>query len=163
MLTLEILKENLHYNPDTGVFIWIKRGRNRQFMKEAGTLDYRRYRQININYTIYKTHRLAWFYITGEWPKDQIDHINLNKEDNRWCNLRESSNRENQINQTIDKTNTSGFKGVSFDKSRGLWVAYVARGNRRTKYIGRYDCKAAAYFARIVAAEIDYKEFARHE
>lgn len=77
MLTQDELKTQLHYNPETGIFKWmVTKNSKSKINTIAGTSHYRDYNSIKIDNVSYKTHRLAWFYMTGLWPKNQIDHIN---------------------------------------------------------------------------------------
>jgi len=95
------------------------------------------YRQINITITINKkhytflAHRLAWLYMTGEWPEKHIDHINGEATDNRFVNLRDVAHEENSKNLKIRYDNTSGFTGVNLhkikykDKIYEYWLARI--------------------------------------
>ncbi len=103
-------------------------------------------------------HRLAVFLQTGEWPPDLTDHKNGVKLDNRWGNLRPATMAQNKANEGIRKSNTSGWKGVSFCKQTGKWRSYVGG---KMKHIGRYDCPVAAHLAYLVEAHKIYGEFAR--
>lgn len=129
MITQQYLKEILHYNPDTGVFMWkeAKRGRNK--FKPAGTYDSNGYLIIKIDYKRYRAGRLAWIYMTGKEPVNLIDHINRNKADDRWVNLREATQNQNQQNKTIAKNNSSGYKGISIatDKRGSGYTYYRAQ------------------------------------
>ena len=129
MITQQYLKEILHYNPDTGVFMWkeAKRGRNR--FKPAGTYDCNGYLIIKIDYKRYRACRLAWVYMTGKEPEKLIDHINRNVADDRWSNLREATHNQNQQNKSIAKNNTSGHKGISIatDKRGSGYTYYRAQ------------------------------------
>jgi hypothetical protein len=128
-LTLERLKEVLDYNPETGIFTWKHRpaGRatwnTRYAGKVAGCIDCYGYVKIAIDDVAYRGHRLAWFYMTGAWPLIEADHENLNKADNRFSNLREATKSQNATNRTKRSDNTSGFKGVSYQKQIKKWVA----------------------------------------
>ena len=101
MITQEYLKSVLYYDKDTGLFTW-KISNKKGHVKEgklAGSKDNRGYVKIQINKKDYTAHRLAWFYIYGEWPKQVIDHINRIKFDNRIENLRDVSVLENNKNR----------------------------------------------------------------
>lgn len=142
-LTQERLKEVLHYNPEMG--IWT-RNENK---KIAGGLHHSGYIYIRVDghKTKYVAHRLAWFYITGKWPKHQIDHINMIKNDNRWCNLREANFSQQNANRIKRKDNNSGCRGVSWYKSRGLWLVYIQHNNKRVHigYFEKFEDASAAY------------------
>ena len=114
LLNLEYLNSILEYNKTTGVFIWkARKGYKSTFVgKEAGSIRSTGYRYISINSKKYAAHRLAWFYMYNRWPNGVLDHINRDKADNRIENLRESNQSLNNINKTLRKDNTTGFKGV---------------------------------------------------
>ncbi|PNE10603.1 MAG: HNH endonuclease [Beijerinckiaceae bacterium] len=114
MITAERLRELLHYEPQTGEFTRrvAMSGRGASVGDIAGKVTKKGYREISVGGSRHKAHRLAWLYMTGEWPKDQIDHVNLNKGDNRWCNLREADNSKNRANTPPPSTSTSGYKGA---------------------------------------------------
>lgn len=93
---------------------------------------------ICIDYKNYSAHRLAWLYIHGYLPENQIDHINRQKIDNRICNLREVSSQCNTRNTGNRIDNKSGVKGICFDESRGNWIVYIEVNQKRT-YLGRIN------------------------
>jgi hypothetical protein len=101
-----------------------------------------------------RAHRLAWFYCYGEWPSDQLDHINRIKTDNRIDNLRESSAALNQQNLSKMCSNTSGFTGVTWNKRRNAWIAQIGVGNSG-KYLGQFADVEDAVAAR-KAGELKY-------
>lgn len=88
-----------------------------------------------------------------------VDHINVDKRDNRRSNLRLATKSQNQRNQGLSKKNTSGFKGVAFDKARGKWRAAIKYGAAH-KFLGRFDTPELAYEAYCKAALQFYGEFA---
>jgi outer membrane protein assembly factor BamB len=147
------LLEVLHYDPDTGVFVW-RIGRKHVIAgTTAGSLDNYGYLIIMVDRQRYRAHRLAWFYSYGVWPADQIDHINRDRVDNRLVNLREANNTENAQNTLKKKNNTSGHKGVRLDKRFGLWYAHIRVGGNK-HYLGTFPTAAEAGECYRVAARI---------
>ena len=144
-LTQEHLKTLLHYDPDTGIWTWrVNRTGGVKAGMTAGYINDRRYRRIVVQNRIQYSHRLAWLYMTGNWPT-QIDHKNGNKSDDRWQNLRIATHSQNEYNKPLGITNTSGFKGVS--KNGNRWRAHI-RINGKSTHLGRFPTKeeaAAAY------------------
>lgn len=103
-------------------------------------------------------HRLAFYCMTGQWPKKHIDHINGDKMDNRWCNLREANMAQNKANEGLRSTNTSGWKGVSLHKPTQRWRSYIGATG---EHLGLFDCPVAAHLAYVVEANRRYGEYAR--
>ena len=95
-------------------------------------------------------HRLAWLYVHGVWPKDQIDHINHVKTDNRMVNLREVTRSENQKNRTLNVGSKSGVAGVRWRKQMGKWESNI-RVNGKDLYLGCYASKEKAIARREMA------------
>lgn len=163
MVSQQYLKEVFDYNPDTGVFKRKKAFSNRSKVgevlraKQAGG-----YVVININGRVYRAHRLAWMYVYGEWPEGDIDHINGVKDDNRLCNLREAERSQNLCNTRTPKTNTSGYKGVSWDATRGKWVAKLCLRNKQYP-LGRFDNLEDAVLTVQMKREQLHGEYARHQ
>jgi len=113
--------------------------------KISGSKDHAGYLIIKIDYKAYKAHRLAWLYVYGAWPIDQIDHINGIKNDNRIKNLREASNRQNSHNKhCIQKNSTTGFTGVSFVKSTNKFRAHISI-NGKFNSLGVYETAEEAH------------------
>ena len=138
-LTQEKIKEVLHYDLDTGVFVWLKRTSVRIMIGDtAGCVSKNGYYQIKALNIVSYAHRLAFLYMTGEWPKDQVDHINHIKTDNRWCNLRASTDKENRKNMPRQKNNTSGVNGVGWDSSRKKWISCI-KINSKAIHLGRFS------------------------
>jgi hypothetical protein len=136
MINQSELKALLEYNKDTGEFYWID-GPFKGML--AGTkCKSTGYIRIKINQERYGAHRLAWLYVTGEWPIKFIDHKNLKRDDNKWLNLRQATVQQNQLNKDGCKSATSKLKGVSWDKRRKQWRAQ-ATFNRKTYNLGRFD------------------------
>ncbi len=103
-LTHDELKEYLSYDKDTGLFTWLVNKGRAKAGSIAGSNTSDGYRQLKFKGVQYLLHRLAWFYVYGEWPKQLIDPINRIKNDNRIINLRDVSNRENCSNSNSNNT-----------------------------------------------------------
>ena len=159
-ITAERLRELLHYNPDTGVFTWRAAIGKIVAGDVAGSPSCRGYRQVTVDYRNYKAHRLAWLYMTGAWPKDQIDHINLNKDDNRWRNLRVVDGSKNQANKRAHADNKSGFKGVNWHSFARKWRAAIGVKGKHI-HLGFFDTPHQAYAKYCLAARKYHGEFAR--
>lgn len=149
-LTQERLCEMLDYDPETGVFTWLKSpGKRRRVGNTAGGTSHSRgYRLIALDGRRYLAHRLAWLYVYGHWPSDELDHIDRDTDNNRISNLRECNRYENSQNIVRDVGATSKYPGVSWDKARRKWAVKL-RVNGRRLMVGRYDSEveaAAAYF-----------------
>jgi hypothetical protein len=148
MLTQERLKELLHYDPDTGIFINLtqRRGRAKKGAV-AGTKNPKGYIIIMIDGKFYYAHRLAWFYFYGEFPEGFLDHKNQNPSNNRICNLRLATTQENAQNISNPRINNkSGFRGVSWYKSTNKWLAHITI-NRKVKHLGYFDTPEEAHEA----------------
>ncbi len=151
MLDQKTLKEILNYNPDTGIFTWrVKPAQNTSAGDIAGTNHNKGYREINIKHKSYLSHRLAWMYVNGEWPTQQIDHINGIRDDNRISNLRDVSRSENQRNQKIHRKGQ--MLGVTFLKQINKWKAQI-KIDGHEKYLGRYLTEQEAHNAYLHAKE----------
>ena len=131
MITQNELKKNLSYDPLTGLFTWIKRRPKIKVGDIAGNVNKDDYVIICVNLKKYSAHRLAFLYMTGSIPKEQIDHINHNRSDNRWDNLRAVTHLENGKNRSKSERNTSGVTGVSWNKSRCRWVGQICVDGQR--------------------------------
>ena len=116
MLTQAELKENLIYFPDDGIFMWKVSRRSAKANTIAGGGNKKGYIMIGLNQKQYFAHILAWLYVTGEYPKGDLDHIDGNKQNNSFSNLREATRSQNCMNRKKASNNTTGYKGVSFNK-----------------------------------------------
>lgn len=145
------LKEILEYNPDTGVFTWLKNmGRRIKAGQTTGCLHQAGYVQIGIERKIYLAHRLAWLYVYETWPKESIDHINNIRSDNRILNLREANQAENC--QNLKKSRgASGFLGVTIDSARGnRWKSSI-KTNGKNYHLGWFKTAEQAHEAYLFA------------
>lgn len=152
MLTAERLRELLVYEPVTGVFRWRKSPARRIVV---GSVAAPKTQKILVDGKMYKASRLAWLYMTGQWPKFVVDHGNRNPKDNRWENLRDVTQRINMQNTERHPNNTSGRKGVSWDTRRSKWVAHITL-NYRFKFLGYFSDKEAAIEARKAAEKTHF-------
>lgn len=150
-VTASRARELLSYDPDTGI---LRNRTNRGKLRagdEAGRIDPQSgYRRIMIDYHMYRIHRLAFLLMTGRWPRDQIDHINGIRDDNRWTNLREIDRVGNNRNTKRRCTNKSGCVGVRWDKQATKWRAFICL-NGHWKHLGYFSDKADAIAARKAA------------
>lgn len=161
MITFNRLKHVVRYNPETGVFTWLNPTNTSVLVGSVlGGRHYSGYIRASIDGKSYAVHRLAWLYMTGEWPADQIDHINHIRDDNCWRNLREASNRENHMNRATSIRNTSGVTGVYWDKEAKKWLARI-RVKGRLIHLGRFSDKNEAVAAR-KSAEVKYGYHENH-
>lgn len=142
-LTQDKLKAILKYNPEIGIFKWLKNN------KVAGGRHNQGYENISIKKKRYLSHRLAWLYIYGYMP-NFIDHINGNRKDNRIKNLRSVNRQENQRNMKLHKSNKSGFCGVCYNSNKNKWRAYIVINNKQ-KSLGVFKNKEEAIKARMEA------------
>ena len=153
-LTQSSLKELLYYNQYSGNFVWkVSPTNSVKIGAVAGNIQKcvsKYYRSIGINGRQYLSHRLAWLYMTGEFPKYEIDHINGDGLDNRFFNLRDVRHEDNQRNLRLPVSNTSGCIGVYLDKARNKWVAEIIYAGMK-KHLGRYVNKEDAIKARKLA------------
>lgn len=164
-ITQEELKKLLHYDPDTGVFTWIKSGKRRRSCLTAGCKfmnknSKKMYISIWACGKLYLSHRLAWLYMTGEFPSHQIDHINGDGLDNRIINLRNVTGFDNQRNMKIKSTNKSGICGVIWHKSAKKWMSSITVSNKHI-HLGLYSNIFDAACAR-KNADIKYKFHINH-
>lgn len=160
MLTAEHIRELLTYDPDTGIFRW-RVARNNRIKAGSIAGSFKRatgYVEIHIDNKCYLAHRLAWFYMAGEWPADDIDHRNLAKDDNRWSNLRPATQSQNNANRRVMGNSKTGIKGVT--KTRDRYRAQITVNGKR-KYLGTVDNPVLASYLYRLAAVIYHREFAR--
>jgi hypothetical protein len=158
-LTASYLREALHYDSETGVFTWKSPRPKVRVGNVAGKIGTHGYRRICLNYKLYEAHRLAWLYVTGVWPSAEIDHINHDRLDNSFANLRCASRTENLGNKSRQSNNKSGVKGVWYEKRRNKWIAEIRRGKTRL-LLGQFDEINHAADAYRAAAKKLYGDYA---
>lgn len=161
-ITQAHLKELLYYEPETGDFIRLIRRGAAIAGDVAGKAHYSGYWYIRISKKHYAAHRLAWFYTHGFWPKEDIDHINNDRSDNRIVNLRECTRSQNIQNSKLYKKSSSGFKGVSKSKrNKKPWFSQI-QVEGKLKYLGSYISPDLAHKAYCDAADKYFGEFANY-
>lgn len=142
-ITQEELKKLLHYDPETGAFTWLRITSNRvKVGMEVGSILNsscgKSYIETRICCKRYLIHRLAFLYMTGSLPSEEVDHIDGNGCNNKWINLRKSDRSENQKNIRRRIDNKSGITGVYWSKNRCKWIAQISL-NGRIKFLGNFD------------------------
>ena len=148
MITQSDLHQLLNYDPATGRFVWAVSRRSRYGRKgaPAGSLHSSGYVHIRISGQLYKAHRVAWCYVHGYWPAEQIDHVNQVRHDNRIENLRLATPSENSRNRGP----INPHPGVTWDAARGQWRVQ-RRVDGKNVSVGRYNNKADAIAAACLA------------
>lgn len=162
-LTAADVRELLNYDPETGVLRWKAggKGRKRKSNGVAGYFDNRLgYHRVRIGEHNYLGHRIGWLLSYNEWPAMDVDHINGNPSDNRLANLRRATNSQNQQNRRLGSNNTSGYKGVFFNKQCRKWAATIF-ADGRARHLGLFSTPDQAHVAYVDAAKKFFGEFAR--
>jgi HNH endonuclease len=138
------LREVLDYDPETGIFTWRVRVSTHCYPGDVAgyVCPQRGYVFIGLDRCLYPAHRLAWFYVHGEWPENEIDHRNGVRADNRLLNLRLATSAQN-------KQNCRKARGVT--PWRNKWKAQIGLGNKVTKYLGLFDTEEEAHQAYLMA------------
>lgn len=170
MITHAQLLEFISYEPDTGLFRLCKATRNRAAGRVVNNNGWsiqksgRRVRRTLLNVLGLKATRagrIAWFYVTGEWPAAEIDHRDNDGWNQKWNNLREATRSQNQTNTRRYKSNTSGKKCV-FPSGRKTkpWRVQIQKDKRRVS-LGYFETKEAAHAAYVLASAQLHSEFSR--
>lgn len=157
----------LDYDPDTGIMRWRHRAdRSRRWnSRYSGTIA----GQISNGYVAiqvagkgaYQGARLAWLIIYGQWPTNQIDHINGIRDDNRISNLREVDNSQNNMNRGAQSNNLAGIRGLAKHPTAGWRVRIQARGESHD--LGYFKDRDEAIAARKALETKLHGEYARRE
>ncbi len=169
----ETLRKLLRYEPETGKLFWRERGHeffktdqdwkkwnNRFANTEAFTsADHASYWKGAVLGKTYRAHRVIWAMQTNRWPPENIDHIDRIKANNSWNNLRSASKSQNCANVASRKNSTSQYLGVSWVRSKGKWVAKIAK-NKEVMFLGYFKCEIEAASAYDMAATRLHQEFA---
>jgi hypothetical protein len=150
-LTTARLHELLRYDPSTGVFTWRMSRGSRAAGQTTGAVNSHGYVLIGLDGTIWKAHQLAWLYVTGEWPREWIDHRDGDKANNRFTNLRLASFGINAQNRrTANRGARAGLLGVCAT-SAGRWQAAIVIPGDKRRYIGVFDTPEEAHAAYVEA------------
>lgn len=161
----EILRLRLRYDPHTGDLFWrccdkmSKRWNSRWAGKRAFTAKVHGHFYGRLSGSNYYAHRVIWAMQTGAWPDETVDHINGDRSDNRWSNLRAATYAENGRNRGAQKNNTSGYKGVYFHKQSKKWHARIKAGSMNVS-LGLHETAELASDKYRMATEEMHGEFA---
>lgn len=160
-LTVERLRQLLHYDCGTGVFTWrVERYGICMGTVAGSTSKSDGYVQIGIDGVLYRAHRLAWLYMHGEWPRHGLDHRDTIRDHNWIDNLRLANQQENLQNLRGARSDSkSGVLGVCWNHSAGKWMAQLVRNGKNMHR--SYHRKLEDAIAARRAAEIKYFPF-RH-
>lgn len=161
-LTQQQLKDRFLYDPDTGLFTYTSKAAVCVDVGQvAGCVEPNDgYIFITVNYKTYRAHRLAFMYMLGRWPIQQVDHINGVRTDNRWANLREATPKQNNQNQRPGKANKSGVVGVYKDRDKWRAIIYV---DGRSIHLGTHASIEGAVAARRAAEDRYFTHHVRAE
>ncbi len=152
------LRELLNYNPLTGEFRWAPSTNKRFRGKPAGSINNHGYHRIQIDKREYVAHRLAWLFVHGEWPIEEIDHVNGDRKDNRLENLRQATRAENQRNSANWRRSSAGLRGVQ--RVNKKYHAHIQCDGKQS-HIGSFASPEAAHAAYYAEASRLHGEFAR--
>lgn len=149
------LRELLDYDAETGVFRWRETRCGRAMAGAvAGRAEAGGYWTIHVDGRRYKAHRLAWLHQTGEWPPDEVDHINTVKADNRWINLRSVPRARNIENQRqAHSNNDTGYLGVTLHHKNRKYQARI-QVDGRSRSLGYFDSPEEAHAAYVEAKRL---------
>jgi hypothetical protein len=154
----------LRYSKRTGLFRWIARTTPRAHRIEIGAIaghaDTAGHLQICIHGRFYAAHRLAVFYVTGRWPKADVDHKNRVRSDNRWKNLRAATRSQNIMNSKKYAGKAAALKGVCYYPKTGKYAARLKRDGKHF-YLGLFDTPMQAHAAYRRKARLLFGKFAR--
>lgn len=160
-VVLAAARENLSYDAETGVIVWIKRAPGRPLIGSNAGWKGKLYRYVMVAGVQYPLHRIAWLLTYGRWPNDRIDHVNGNSFDNRLCNLREATVTQNIANSKTRMDSTTGIKGVGLvNGKKGVRYRASIKCQGIRYHLGYFDDAEQAHAAYFEAAKLHFGEFA---
>ena len=151
--TVDEIRQAFSYDPETG-----RLTRHRMPHRDPTWVSPTGYAKVNLGKEKYRAHRLAFVLMEGRWPHDQVDHINRDKLDNRWANLREATNSTNAVNRGLQANNRTGFRGVSYHKRDQVFRARV-KVNGVERQVGQFATAIEAASARDRAMRAHFGDF----
>lgn len=161
--TYDQVREEIAYDPLLGSFTRIKATARLRAGCDPTILDTKHgYPYVYVCCRTLPAHRVAWLLMTGAYPPPnlRIDHINNDRTDTRWINLRLATATQNNWNMRVTSKNKAGIKGIYFDRERNRWAAQICVHKRRIS-LGRFDTADEASGAYRVAALKHFGEYAR--
>lgn len=154
-LTQDRLKQVLDYDPETGFFRRIPKF-VKALKKPTGHLHSSGYIKLQVDGWLYQAHQIAWLYVYGAWADSLLDHINMDKSDNRIANLRKCDHSTNKANRDVQTNSKSGIKGIFWSEPHQKY-----RASLKSKHLGLFEDIEAAKAAYNAAAIAKYGDFAR--
>jgi hypothetical protein len=157
---IDAILDALQYDPDEGIFRWRRTRKKCPAGKIAGSVRKDGYTAIFVDGKRHYAHRLAFVFMTGEWPATGVDHIDGDPANNRWANLRSATPQQNMWNKRAQSNSTTGLKGVHRHSQTGDFYATIKVDGKHV-YLGTYKQPAEAHAAYVEAAKVHFGEFAR--
>jgi len=165
MISQKTLHNFISYNPETGHLSWIKPVKCLFNKMRTGRIDYNAtggYLHTSIFGRHYQVSKLVWLYHKGYYPEKILDHLNGISDDNRIENLREASSGQNARNQSLNKNNSSGIRGVNWFTSDGVWIARIGYNNKVYHLGQSKDLLTVVYLRYIAEKSLDWDSFKHH-
>jgi hypothetical protein len=156
LLTPEHLRRILLYDPHTGLWKWKEGGRIRDWFAGYRGGSGGKYLSIRVGGSVHYAHRLAFLYMTGKWPEQEVDHIDGDPTNTRWNNLRQATHLQNMQNTKMRNDNRSGVRGVCYSMREGKWKVQVA-----SRHVGYFTDKEEAISAYEAKARDVFGEYRR--
>jgi len=140
ILSFEEAQSYFTYNSDTGALLYKKKTSNKITIGDpVGSDNGAGYIKLSFKKRNYYAHRVIWLLMTGKWPKDQIDHVDHDRSNNKWDNLKAATNKTNGKNQSLKINNMSGISGVHFNKRSKYWQGSIKVDGKHHYLMGGKD------------------------